>query len=146
MTTKNKDINPSICNCLNLRRASMSITEFYDNVLSSSGLSISQFSLLRNIELMGPVSVSDLAIALRLDRTTLVRNLKPLEKKGLIIDISMSGTRNRQLELSDKGKVVYLTAASLWQEAQHSIENYLGSEDLITLTTLLNKIENLSSL
>ncbi len=115
MTLKDNDLKPSICNCLNLRRASMAITEWYDKALVSCGLSISQFSLLKSIEHLGPVSVSSLAAEIRLDRTTLVRNLKPLEEKGLIIDSSLQGTRNRQLELSDKGKKVFLAATPLWQ-------------------------------
>jgi hypothetical protein len=66
---------PTACNCINLRRASQAITEFYDEILASSGLKISQYLLLRNIKRLGPVSVSSLALEIRLDRTTIVRNL-----------------------------------------------------------------------
>jgi DNA-binding MarR family transcriptional regulator len=134
---------PSACNCINLRRASQAITEVYDDFLAPSGLKISQYALLKNIKRMGPVSVSGLALEIRLDRTTLVRNLKPLEARDLITDGAAKGTRNRQLELTDQGREVLTIAASLWSAAQNFLEQYLGKEDLNTLTGLLSKIEAL---
>jgi DNA-binding MarR family transcriptional regulator len=135
---------PSPCNCINLRRASQAITEVYDEFLEPSGLKISQYALLKNIMQFGPVSVSDLALTIRLDRTTLVRNLKPLEMRGLIMDASAKGSRNRQLVLTDQGNKTLQGAVSLWLAAQDGIEQYLGKDDLNTLTLLLSKIEKLS--
>ena len=84
-----------------------------------------------------------LALEIRLDRTTIVRNLKPLEERGFIVDIAAKGTRNRQLKLTDKGKEVLEIAYPLWIEAQNSIQQYLGKEEMDTLTALLSKIEAL---
>jgi DNA-binding MarR family transcriptional regulator len=134
---------PSICTCQNLRRASLAITKIYDQELSQSGLTISQFSLLKYIKHLSPVSVSDLSVAIRLDRTTLVRNLKPLEKEGLIIDISPIGTRNRELQLTDEGIKRCDLAEQLWQKAQAYIEQKLGKDNLENLIALLSKIENI---
>uniref|UniRef100_UPI000471FC68 MarR family winged helix-turn-helix transcriptional regulator n=1 Tax=Paenibacillus zanthoxyli TaxID=369399 RepID=UPI000471FC68 len=80
--TSSENKSSSVCNCINLRRASLAITELYDRYLAPSGLNNSQFSLLRHIDRMGPASVSDVALKMRLDRTTLVRNLKTLEQQG----------------------------------------------------------------
>ena len=134
---------PSACNCLNLRRASQAITQIYDEFLEPSGLKISQYSLLKHIKHMGPVSVSDLALEIRLDRTTLVRNLKSMEERGFIIDISANGARNRQLKLTDSGLETFEKAEQLWSEAQDYIEHYLGKDYMETLTVLLSKIEAL---
>ncbi|ERI91098.1 transcriptional regulator, MarR family [Clostridiales bacterium oral taxon 876 str. F0540] len=134
---------PSACNCLNLRRASQAITQIYDEFLEPSGLKISQYSLLKHIKYMEPVSVSDLALEIRLDRTTLVRNLKSMEERGFIIDISASGARNRQLTLTDSGLETLEKAEQLWSEAQDYIDNYLGKDYMETLTVLLSKIEAL---
>ncbi|URN84259.1 MarR family winged helix-turn-helix transcriptional regulator [Acetobacterium wieringae] len=79
MKTKKQNKKSSVCSCLNMRRASLAMTEIYDHYLEPCHLSISQFSILKHIDGMEPVSVSELAAAIRLDRTTLVRNLKPLE-------------------------------------------------------------------
>lgn len=137
------DKKPSTCNCLNMRRASQAITEVYDEFLAPSNLKIGQFSLLKHIDKLGPVSVSDLALIIRLDRTTLVRNLKPLEERGFVTDISTEGTRNRQLKLTDKGIEVYKSAEELWAKAQGFLEEYLGIDNIDIFTTLLSKIEAL---
>ncbi|GKU24944.1 MarR family winged helix-turn-helix transcriptional regulator [Clostridium folliculivorans] len=143
MDIKVYDKKSSKCNCLNLRRASHAITEVYDEFLAPSGLKIGQFSLLKHIDALGPVSVSNLAISIRLDRTTLVRNLKPLEERGYIDDIAIEGTRNRQLKLTDKGKEVYKSAEVLWNKAQSYLDDYLGKDNLDAFTKLLSKIEAL---
>ena len=137
------DKQPATCNCINLRRASQAITEIYDEILAPSGLKISQYLLLSNIKCLGPVSVSSVALEIRLDRTTIVRNLKPLEERELIIDVAEKGTRNRQLKLTDKGLEILEKASPLWIEAQNFIQQYLGNEDMNTLTALLSKIEAL---
>ena len=95
-----------ICNCLKLRRAAQAITKLYDRFLEPSGLKISQYSLLKHVQRMEPVNVSDLAVKMKLDRTTLVRNLKLVEEKGLVSDVSKEGARNRRLTLTENGKEV----------------------------------------
>ncbi|MDN3955983.1 MarR family winged helix-turn-helix transcriptional regulator [Sporolactobacillus laevolacticus] len=134
---------PSTCTFQNLHRASLAATKIYDQKLSKSGLTINQFSLLKTINHISPVSVSDLALEIRLDRTTLVRNLKPLEKAGLVVDVSPKGTRNRQLQLTSDGIKRYESAELLWQEAQEHIEQQLGKDNLNTLISLLFQIETL---
>lgn len=133
----------SSCNCLNLRRASQAITKIYDEALEPSELKIGQFSLLKHINKLGPVNVSDLAGIIRLDRTTLVRNLKPLEEEGLIEDIAIPGNRNRQLKLTSKGAQALGKAEQLWEKAQKDFEEYLGEDNVEILSTLLSKIEAL---
>lgn len=134
----------SPCNCLNIRRASQAITEVYDEFLAPSSLKIGQFSLLKHISQLGPISVSDLALAIRLDRTTLVRNLKSLESSGFVEDLSTEGTRNRQLTLTEEGIKAYEYAEELWEKAQNFLEDYLGKESIDTFTALLSKIEALA--
>lgn len=133
---------PSPCTCLNLRRASLAITKIYDEKLAPSGLTVSQFSILKHVEHMGPVSVSDLAACIRLDRTTVVRNLKPLEKSGLVVDNSLEGTRARQLQLTEDGMKLCDSAEKLWQEAQDHIEEKLGKDNVKNLISLLLEIES----
>ncbi|MBN7773607.1 MarR family winged helix-turn-helix transcriptional regulator [Clostridium aminobutyricum] len=140
---KNHEKKPSVCNCLNLRRASLAITKIYDEMLAPSGLTVSQYSILKHLKHLGPVSVSELALHIRLDRTTLVRSLKPLEAESFIMDISQKGTRNRQLQLTDKGMVKYLEAEALWNQAQEYMEQKIGRENIEKLTSLLTMIESL---
>ncbi|KNZ43493.1 MarR family winged helix-turn-helix transcriptional regulator [Acetobacterium bakii] len=144
MKTENQNKKWSVCNCLNMRRASLAITEIYDHYLKSCHLSVSQFSILKHVHAMEPVSVSELARGIRLDRTTLVRNLKPLEQQGLIHDMSQSGTRNRQLCLTVAGNDKLEKAHVYWNQAQDQIEAQLGQEDTQILQALLLKIEVLA--
>ncbi|MDF2544774.1 MAG: MarR family transcriptional regulator [Herbinix sp.] len=140
---KNNEKKPSNCNCLNLRRASAAITKIYDEKLAPSGLTVSQYSILKHLKDFCPVSVSDLAIKIRLDRTTLVRSLKPLEATSLIIDVSQNGTRNRQLQLTEKGIEKCIEAEYLWNDAQNLMEQKLGKQNIGILTTLLSIIESM---
>ena len=136
-----EDRKPSACNCLNLRRASQAITKAYNEALAPSGLTLAQFGLLKHTRSLAPVSVSRLAEAVRLDRTTLVRDLKRLEENGLVMDAGQR-TRDRQLCLTEKGLKALESAEPYWQQAQESVETLLGAEDLQILTGLLNRIES----
>ncbi len=137
------DSNAITCNCLKLRRAAQAITKTYDDYLKPSNLKVGQFSMLKTISLHAPVNTSELADKLRLDRTTLVRNLKLLEDRELVTDISKKGSRDRQLILTDAGKESLKLAEGLWQKAQQFIEDYLGSKDLQVLQELLERVEKI---
>ena len=99
--------------------------------------------MLETISRLAPVNTSDLADKLRLDRTTLVRNLKPLEDRELVKDISRKGARDRQLILTEEGKAALMNAEALWLNAQQYIEDYLGYKDLKVLLELLEKVEQI---
>lgn len=137
-----KDSN-SICYCLDIRKASHNITKLYTRSLNPTGLTITQFGILKHIQAMEPVNVTNLAKELNLDRTTLVRSLKILEKKGFIKDISEEKTRNRKLILSKAGNKTLDKATVLWKNAQKRLENYLGKKDLQKLLELVSKLENI---
>ena len=142
--TQEPEKSSSPCNCLNLRRAALSMTKLYDDYLVPSGLTVSQFSLLKYVKFLGPLSVSELADKIRLDRTTLVRNLLPLEDAGFIVDVSAPGTRGRALELTKRGVEKYEEAEKLWNNAQDYVGQALGKDDLEQLTSLLTRVENLN--
>ncbi|WP_415238396.1 MarR family winged helix-turn-helix transcriptional regulator [Seleniivibrio woodruffii] len=135
----------SVCNCVNIRRASQAVTEIYDGYLSESGLKIGQFSMLRHISYMEPVNVSRLAEKMRLDRTTLVRGLKILEKEGYVADTSDAGTRSRSLKLTVEGHNVLAEAEPMWQAAQKHLEEHMGKDTLKDLVSLLSKLESLTT-
>lgn len=137
----NKKSSP--CHCINVRRASNAITAFYDEKLKPYNLTVNQFSLLRYLNFLGTISVSDLSLEIRLDRSTLVRTLKPLEERGLVTDISESGARNRQLQLTKKGIELLNKAEPIWLETQQFIDKYIGSDDIKSLKRIFSKIEDL---
>lgn len=134
---------PSPCHCLNIRRASRAVTYFYEKVLEPSGLKVTQYSLLRNLELVEPVSMSVLAKIMRIDRTTLNRNMKPLMNAGLIKVNSGEDSRSRQVMLTEAGKAALVKSWALWSEAQALLEEYLGVAELDIFEKLLSKLEAL---
>jgi DNA-binding MarR family transcriptional regulator len=137
------DRPPSPCHCLNLRRAAQALTSFYDAGLEGSGLSLAQFSLLKHIQHLEPVNVSDLADAMSLDRTTLVRNLKPLEGQDLVRDLAPRRTRDRQLSLTPLGRRRFEAASAGWERAQEQVAQALTPEALARFEATLQVIQNL---
>ncbi|SPF39544.1 MarR family protein [Candidatus Desulfosporosinus infrequens] len=133
----------SPCHCLNIRRASRAVTQFYETVLEPSDLKVTQYSLLRNLELVEPVTISELAKTMRIDRTTLNRNMKPLIDVGLIAVNSGDDPRSKHVVLTEAGRISLLKAGTLWCVAQASLKEYMGEAELATLEVLLSKLEAL---
>lgn len=135
--------DPSPCLCLNIRRASRAVTEFYEKILEPSGLKITQYSLLRHLEHVEPVTITELAKVMRIDRTTLSRNMKPLVEAGIIEINAGKDPRSRQVRLTEAGKFALSTASNLWDEAQGAMQEYLGETELEQCKYLIAKLEAL---
>lgn len=140
---KYKKINKSKCHCITMRRASNAITDFYDKALEEIGISTSQFSLLVNLSRLEEASTSELAEYVNLERSTLVRNLKPLIEKGFIIDLAKENARNHRYTLSTEGQELLQKGLPLWEKAQQEIRGYLGEENVGLFMKLLYKLQEL---
>jgi len=132
---------PSPCNCMNIRRASRAVTQFYDEVLKPGGLTTAQLALLRHLEIVEKATISELAKIMRIDRTTLNRNMKPLADDGLISINPGKDSRTREIMLTKTGKDAVVNGWALWGKAQASLKEYMGEEDLAKLVQLLSKLE-----
>lgn len=139
----NNAVGPSVCTCVNLRRASRAITRVYDKALEGSGLKVTQYSILANIKRSGPINVSNLSRILKLERTTLVRNLKSLEAAGYVEESASSDPRERVLAISETGRAVVDAATPLWQAVQRQVREHLGDEQLERLAVLVTALEEL---
>lgn len=131
------------CYCLKVRRASAVITKFYDKILSSCGITVTQFSLLINIAAEEQCSVRELADRTELDRSTLARSLKPLYQQGLVVDIKRQGARNSRLELTQTGQETVECAKKLWTLAQEKVRQTLGEEGISSLEKIFASLETL---
>ncbi len=117
----------SICHCSNIRFAARKLTEFYDRRLEIVGLTLPQFSLLRRLGREGEVNMNGLAKLAALDRTTLVRNLRPLLDAGLIkVAADEMDARQKRVCLTARGRKKVSKAMPLWESAQASVEEILG--------------------
>src|SRR6266487_5773996 len=106
------------CACLNVRKAARAVTHLYDEVLQPSGLRSTQFNLLVAVALAGEAPVMRLAEVLVLDRTTLARNLKPLESQGLVVVEPGEDKRVRLIRLTDHGYQLLEQSLPYWRKAQ----------------------------
>ena len=142
----NKQLKPStICTCINLRRASQTITQFYDDLLRPSGLKVTQYSLLRHLQYFGALSMSELSQATRLERTTLIRNLKVLEKMGLICITTAQAPQANQVCITVSGSEALETARPYWEQAQERTKDLFTADEFLVLRGALRKIESLGS-
>jgi DNA-binding MarR family transcriptional regulator len=114
------------CMCHKARMAARSITRAYDDALRSTGLRATQVSVLAAVGARGALSIQSLADSLAMDRTTLTRNLRPLEEQGYVALAPEGRHRSRMLSLTTAGQAVLLAAVPLWEEAQRSIKRRLG--------------------
>lgn len=115
------------CACFNFRRATRAITQLYDHVLAPSGLRATQLALLVGLAKSGAIPLTKLAPVLGMDRTTLTRNLAPLERDGLVVQRPGADRRVTLLEITPKGSKVLAKAIPLWEQAQHQITAGLGA-------------------
>ena len=92
------------CACFNVRKSARVLTQHYDTAMQSVDLRATQFTILGVLTANSGSTVTDLADFLMMDRTTLTRNLRPLENKGLVKTRAGDDRRTRLIELSKKGK------------------------------------------
>src|SRR3954453_1051690 len=119
------------CICINLRQASLAVTRFYDTALEPSGLKVTQYSVLKSVRRLEPVSISGLAGELGLDRTTLGRNLRILEREKLVaLGSSQEDQREHTVRLTEQGRQALAIAYPLWKEAQLKITHGLGENQV----------------
>lgn len=146
---KNSPLNiaaiPSVCVAYNLRKVSRKVTNFYQEKINVSGLQGTQFPLLLAIKLNQPISITELAGILNIDRTTLSRNLKLLEKKGhIFMGAQEQDNRQRTVALTAQGLELFDTALPLWQEAQDDIVSKFGKEKWDQMLNLLTQISDIA--
>jgi DNA-binding MarR family transcriptional regulator len=115
------------CICLNLRKAARAITQAYDAALESSGMRATQFSVLQVIGFAEGAPMTRVAQLLGMDRTTLTRNLAPLERQGWVRSEPGPDRRERTLALTRHGRAALERAKPLWHEAQERIVCRIGA-------------------
>jgi DNA-binding MarR family transcriptional regulator len=134
-------INPADCNCLALRQAARHVTQFYDQSLASSGLRATQYSILARLRRKGPMTINALAAELVMDRTTLGRNILPLQRDGLIaVGPGKTDRRSKELHLTGAGAARFRGARKQWTEAQTRFEAAFGAKRAAQLRALLHEV------
>jgi DNA-binding MarR family transcriptional regulator len=131
------------CMCFNIRKTTRGLTAHYDRIISPSGLKATQLSLLMTVLLQEKANLTQLANMLGMDRTTLSRNIRLLEQKGMITVSSGADRREQCIDLTDKGREAVNLAIPLWEKAQAEVVDRFGEEwvqGFLTNLRQLNKI------
>jgi len=135
------ELKPELCHCLALRQAARHVTQFYDHYLVPTGVRTTQFSILAKLERLGPITINALAEDLVMDRTTLGRNIQPLEREGLIaVTKGRADRRTKELQLTDAGAARLHSASKAWAEAQTRFERSFGSKRASDLRAILRAV------
>jgi DNA-binding MarR family transcriptional regulator len=133
--------NSEECNCFAVRAAARHVTQFYDQVLAPAGLRTNQFSILAKLNRLGPLTINALAREMVMDRTTLGRNILPLERDGLIrIEATESDRRAKELHLTKVGEKRLQMAHKGWSGAQARFETTFGPRRAADLRTMLRAV------
>jgi DNA-binding MarR family transcriptional regulator len=128
------------CTCFKLRRLTRRVTAVYDHALAEVGLRVTQYSLLGHLRAAPGMSISALAEALDLDRTTLTRNLKPLLEAGWVeVRPSTADTRARALHITRAGEEKLTAARPFWRKAQDEVNAVIGPPAVAGLHELLDR-------
>lgn len=131
------------CACTRVRRAARALTDHYDRALAPAGLKVTQFSVLRTIARLEPVSVSALAAEMALDRSTLGRNLTLLKRARLVRMADGDDLREWAVSLTAAGRRAVEQAVPLWEGAQAQVRTLLGGSSVQALFEMLSKVEEL---
>ena len=141
-TTSYQSINAQDC-CFALRKATRAITQFYDRNLEPADIRATQFTLLLTLTNATGKTLTEMAEGLVMDRTTLTRNLKPLEKSGLIVTTKLPDRRTKGYVLTDKGQQAIEKGVPLWHKAQQHIVGQLGNDRYAHFASELDIVRSL---
>lgn len=116
------------CGSFQLRRASRSVTQLYDDILQPVGLRSTQVVILVMLALEEEMGLARLARELVLSPSTLSRTLRPLQRDGLV-SVANTGRRGKSARLTQHGRETLLAVVPYWQRAQQKFVEQVGEED-----------------
>jgi DNA-binding MarR family transcriptional regulator len=131
------------CASLNFRRTARAVTRMYDAAMQESGVRSTQFALLVAIAKIQPVAMGTLAEVLTIDRTTLTRSLRLLQKERMITISKRSAMRQRFLQLTPAGEKALQRSLPLWREAHAKFVAALGKDYWLSMRSELERLARL---
>ncbi|MBV7259399.1 MarR family winged helix-turn-helix transcriptional regulator [Erythrobacter crassostreae] len=125
------------CYATRARRAARHLSRMYDDALRPHGIKVSQFSILVAASVSrGDATITELADELGLERSTLSRNLQPLERRGLVEIGEEQQHRSRQVLLTAQGERLIEDAYGDWARVQDRARGQLPIDESAILGSL----------
>ncbi len=136
-----KASRPGTCTCFQLRKAARRVSQIYDVYLEPHDLTVTQYGLLGHLWTFDGIGVGCLAHKLVMDPTTLTRNLRPLQRRGLVRSTpDPHDRRNRKLSLTRAGCTAWTRARPGWEEAQRRVASVLGGKQGAALAAIIDSM------
>lgn len=129
---------PRGCTNLKLRQLTRAVTRHYDAHVAATGLKNTQYALLSHVVLLGPIQPSELAARMRLDASTLTRNLQPLLARGWLEMTAGADGRSRLVIATPSGRAKRTEGQRAWKQAQLALNARLGEARIATLHDLID--------
>jgi DNA-binding MarR family transcriptional regulator len=136
-------VKPQGCTNLKLRQLMRRVAQLYDAEVGKTGLRGTQYSLLSYVARLGPIRPVDLARAMKVDASTLTRNLRPLVDAGLVTMGPGPDARSRLVQATEAGRGKRQEAQRRWRVAQESLNQRLGPDRVVQLHALLDECQDL---
>jgi len=134
---------PRNCICAALGRAQRAVHRRYVATLKNNGITPAQFTILTTLGHTGEITITNLAKAMGIDRTTLTRTLAPLVQAGWVADQHQSDQRVRRLAVTGRGRKIHAEAVQSWQHTQADFVAALGEESAGVLIDKLRTVEGI---
>lgn len=115
------------------------VSQHYDAELAAAGLKTTQYSLLSHVLRLGPLAPGALAREMKMDASTLTRNLKPLLDAGWLQMQPGSDGRTRSVSITEAGRSKRAEAQRRWRVAQDHLNAALGTERVSALHALIDE-------
>lgn len=128
------------CIAVRVRLISRIITNIYDTELRPLGLKLNQLNILVVVSLKSEISYDELCKRLKIEKSTLSRNVERLKKRGLIEIISDKSDKRKLLRVSSDGEKLLLAANIAWETAQKKAKDLLGTEGTQVICSIANGI------
>lgn len=128
------------CVCFNLRRVTRVVTQYFDAEMRRHGIRSTQGTLLAALHATGTSTMAELSEILGMERTTLLRNLQPLQRDGLVTVEGGGHGGPVELSLSAKGRKQIEKLLPAWESAQRTAVKVLGEERWSALLADLDKV------
>ena len=132
-------VKPQGCTNLKLRQLMRRVAQLYDAEVGKTGLKGTQYSLLSYVAKLGPIRPVDLAREMKVDASTLTRNLRPLIDAGWLRQDPGPDARSRWVSVTDAGREKRQEAQRRWRVAQEQVNERLGPARVVELHALLDE-------
>jgi DNA-binding MarR family transcriptional regulator len=130
------------CRCIagRMRLVNRVITSLYDNAFRPLGVKASQFNILVVAGKLGLARPAEVCEILRLDTSTLSRNVERMRTQGWLEVVPAEDARTQPFRLTNQGKRLLEEAAPAWKQAQQEAEQLLGKDGMALLGKLAGKL------